>query len=97
MLFRLVLGKGEKEDKRGHRNNLQIFFFEKTVLNREIQIVETKIRRNLVWAVFGKLSYVFKKPKFPLHLAFEDFYACVLPISTYGAKQNGKYMNKEEK
>jgi hypothetical protein len=51
---------------------------------KENQTLEIKRRTQLSWAAFGKLSFILKDRKIPIHLKRKTYDTCILPVATYG-------------
>lgn len=61
-----------------------IYLGHKIKLGKENQNAEIKRRIHLAWVAFGKLNYIFKDKKVPLHLKRKAYNSCILPVITYG-------------
>lgn len=38
----------------------------------------------MIWATFGKLSFIFKNPRVPINLKRKVHNMCIIPVMSYG-------------
>lgn len=57
-------------------------------LGREDQTAEIDRRVSMTWAVFGKLSFIFKNPEVPINLKKKIHNTCILSVMSYGLERS---------
>lgn len=53
-------------------------------LRESNQTAEITRRISLMWAAFGRLSYILLEPKIPINFERKVYDMCILPVATYG-------------